>query len=237
MLQTALLFETTGQIYERVHRELKPRTDLPVIRVKFCRFANANSFIRLKDGLLEVKISDMLEGAPAPIQEALAYILLGKLYRRPVLTSHQLRYRRWLNRADVRKQIHLVRSVRGRKFVSGPAGEHFNLQEIFDELNLRHFSGLMAVPQLGWSRRPSKTLLGHYDPSHNAIVLSRILDRPAVPRLAVEYVLYHEMLHLKHPVEHKATRRCVHTPEFRADEKLFPRLEEARRILRHLSAL
>ena len=197
MLQTALLFETTGQIYERVHRELKPRTDLPVIRVKFCRFANANSFIRLKDGLLEVKISDMLEGAPAPIQEALAYILLGKLYRRPVLTSHQLRYRRWLNRADVRKQIHLVRSVRGRKFVSGPAGEHFNLQEIFDELNLRHFSGLMAVPQLGWSRRPSKTLLGHYDPSHNAIVLSRILDRPAVPRLAVEFVLYHEMLHLK----------------------------------------
>lgn len=237
MLQTALLFETTGQIYERVHRELKPRTDLPVIRVKFCRFANANSFIRLKDGLLEVKISDMLEGAPAPIQEALAYILLGKLYRRPVLSSHQLRYRRWLNRADVRKQIHLVRSVRGRKFVSGPGGEHYNLQEIFDDLNLRFFGGLMAVPQLGWSRRPSKTLLGHFDPSHNAIILSRILDRPSVPRLAVEYVLYHEMLHLKHPVEHKATRRCVHTAEFRADEKLFPRLEEAKRILRHLSAL
>ena len=106
---------------------------------------------------------------------------------------------------------------------------------IFDELNVRHFGGLMAVPQLGWSRRPSKTLLGHFDPSHNAIILSRILDRPTVPRLAVEYVLYHEMLHLKHPVEHKGTRRCVHTPEFRADEKLFPHLEEAKRLLRHLS--
>jgi len=235
MLQTALLFETTGQIYERVHRELRPRTELPVIRVKYCRFANANSFIRLKDGLLEVKISDMLEGAPAPIQEALAYILLGKLYRRPVHSHHQLCYRRWLNRADVRKQIHVVRSVRGRKFVSGPEGEHYDLQQIFDELNVRHFGGLMAVPQLGWSRRPSKTLLGHFDPSHNAIILSRILDRPTVPRLAVEYVLYHEMLHLKHPVEHKGTRRCVHTPEFRADEKLFPHLEEAKRLLRHLS--
>ena len=235
MLQTALLFETTGQIYERIFREVKPRTELPVIRVKYCRFANANSFIRLKDGLLEVKISDMLEGAPAPIQEALAYILIGKLYRRPVHSAHQLCYRRWLNRADVRKQIHVVRSVRGRKFVSGPEGEHYNLQEIFDELNLRYFSGLMAQPQLGWSRRPSKSLLGHYDPSHNAIILSRILDRATVPRLAVEYVLYHEMLHLKHPVDHKGARRCVHTPEFRAAEKLFPGLDEAKRLLRRLS--
>lgn len=235
MLQTALLFETTGQIYERIHRELKPRTELPVIRVRFCRFANANSFIRLKGGMLEVKISDMLEGAPAPIQEALAHILLGKLYRRPVHNAHQLCYRRWLNRADVRKQIHLVRSARGRKFVSGPAGQHYNLQEVFDELNIRYFGGLMAGPQLGWSRRPSKTLLGHFDPAHNAIILSRILDQPAVPRLALEYVLYHEMLHLKHPVQHKATRRCVHTPEFRADEKLFPHLDEAKRLLRRLS--
>jgi predicted metal-dependent hydrolase len=214
---------------------LKPRSALPQIRVRFCRFASANCFIRLRDGVLEVKISDMLEQAPAPVQEALAYILLGKLYRRPVDQAHHFAYRRWLNRADVRKQIHLVRRVRGRKFVSGPVGEHYNLEEIFEELNVRFFGGLMARPQLGWSRRPSKSLLGHYDLAHNAIILSRILDRPSVPRLAVEYVMYHEMLHLRHPVEHRGTRRCVHTPEFRAAEKQFPRLEEAKRMLRHLS--
>lgn len=235
MLQSALLFETVEQIYERVFRELKPRSALPQIRVRFCRFASANCFIRLRDGVLEVKISDMLEAAPAPVQEALAYILLGKLYRRPVDQAYHFAYRRWLNRADVRKQIHLVRRVRGRKFVSGPVGEHYNLEEIFEELNVRFFGGLMARPQLGWSRRPSKSLLGHYDLAHNAIILSRILDRPSVPRLAVEYVMYHEMLHLRHPVEHRGTRRCVHTPEFRAAEKQFPRLEEAKRMLRHLS--
>ena len=29
--------------------------------------------------------------------------------------------------------------------------------------------------------------------------------------LAIEYLLYHEMLHLKHPVRVRAGRRCVHS--------------------------
>ena len=77
---------------------------------------------------------------------------------------------------------------------------------MFEELNFRYFHGLMARPMLGWSPYASRTMLGHYDPSHNAIVLSRILDRAETPRLAVEYVLFHEMLHLRHPAEHIGAR-------------------------------
>jgi D-hexose-6-phosphate mutarotase len=77
---------------------------------------------------------------------------------------------------------------------------------MFEELNFRYFFGLMARPSLGWSRQDARTMLGHYDSSHNAIVLSRLLDRPETPRLAVEYVLFHEMLHLRHPVEHQGSQ-------------------------------
>jgi hypothetical protein len=93
---------------------------------------------------------------------------------------------------------------------------------------------MMARPDLGWTVRSSRTTLGHYDPSHHAIVLSSILDRPEVPRIAVEYVMFHEMLHLRYPVDHRGSRRCVHTPEFKAAEKEFPRLKEAREALKHL---
>jgi predicted metal-dependent hydrolase len=105
---------------------------------------------------------------------------------------------------------------------------------MFEELNFRYFFGLMARPALGWSRQESRTMLGHYDPSHNAIVLSRVLDRAETPRLAVEYVLYHEMLHLRHPVEHEGARRCVHTRAFKDAEKQFERLREAKAMLRKL---
>ena len=92
-LPALLFFETPEQIYARVFRELRPRTPLPDLRVEFCKFANADSFISLRDGCLLVRISDLLAGAPAPVAEALAFILLGKLYRKPVARMYAHRYR------------------------------------------------------------------------------------------------------------------------------------------------
>ena len=233
-LQASLFFETPAEIYRRVFRQLRPRTPLPQIQVEFCRFANADSFIRFHEGVLRVRMSDLLEGAPAPVLEALAFILVGKLFRKPVAPIFNHRYRLYLNRRDVRRQMHLLRQIRGRKFISGPRGEHFDLEEVFEALNGEHFDAMLGRPQLGWSRRPSRSMLGHYDPSHNAIIISRIFDNAAVPRLALEYVLFHEMLHLRFPVDHTGARRRVHTREFRQAEKGFPRLREAKELLKKL---
>jgi hypothetical protein len=233
-VESALLFESPEQIFARVFQQLRPRTPVPEVHVSFLRFANANSFIKWADSRLEVRMSDVLAGAPAPILEALAQILLHKLLRRPVPAVYSDRYRRFLNRADVRRNLHLVRQIRGRKFVSGPEGSTYNLEEIFEELNREYFFGLMARPLLGWSRRPSRTMLGHFDPSHNAIILSRILDGPRIPRVLVEYVMFHEMLHLRHPVVHKGSRRSVHTKEFREAEKQFRKLKEAKECMKQM---
>jgi len=235
-LQSAIFFETPVEVFARVFRELKPRTPVPRVQVEFCKFANANSFIRWDEGGLHVRITDVLEGGPAPILEALAHILLGKLLRRPAARVHAERYRRYLNRKDMRRSLQLVKQTRGRKFISGPRGDCYDLEEIFEELNIAYFHGLMARPLLGWSRAPSRVTLGHYDPSHNAIILSRLLDSARTPRLAVEYVLFHEMLHLRFPVEHRGARRCVHTREFKQAEKAFPNLKQAKDLLQRVCA-
>jgi hypothetical protein len=233
-LQSSLFFESVDEIYLRVFREIKPRTPAPGLTVEFCRFANPNSYIRLQNGHLKVRISDMLESVPAPVMEALAHILLGKLYRKPAARIYEHRYRLYLNRKDIRRQTDLVRQVRGRKFVSGPAGVYHNLNSIFERLNQMYFNGLLGQPRLGWSRGASKRMLGHFDPSHNAIIISRVFDRADAPALALEYVMYHEMLHLCHPVEHTGARRCVHTKEFKQAERRFPKLKEAKEMLKRL---
>ena len=87
---------------------------------------------------------------------------------------------------------------------------------------------------MSWSPTKTRRILGHYDPAHNAIVISRIFDHPAVPRYAVEYIVYHEMLHLKHPVRLRGSRRCVHSAEFQAEEKLFPEWGRAEGFLKRL---
>jgi hypothetical protein len=231
---SSLFFESPGEIFARVYREIRPRTPIPPIDVRYKRFVDPNSRIRLEAGRITVTITDLLEGAPAPVTEALAHILLNKLYRKPIARQHQHRYRLYLNRRDMRHRIDLMRQTRGRKAHKGPAGVTHDLVAVFEDLNTRHFGGMMARPELGWSHVRSRTRLGHFDPSHNMIMISRIFDDPRAPRLALEYVMFHEMLHLRYPVDHSGTRRCVHTPEFKAHEKQFPEFKEAKALLRKL---
>ena len=235
-LQSILFFETPEEIFARVFSELRPRTARPAIRLEFCKFANANSFARWDEAGLAFRITDVLEGAPAHILESLAHILLSKLLRRPLPKTYNERYRRYLNRKEMRRSLQLVKQARGRKLILSPQGSCYDLEEVFEELNVRYFHGLVARPPLGWSRKPSRVMLGHYDPSHNVIVLSSFLDRPSVPRLVVEYVMFHEMLHLRFPVEHRGARRCVHTPEFKLAEKEFAGYKEAKALLKRICA-
>jgi hypothetical protein len=231
-VQTALLFESVEQIYARVFRCIKPRTPLPNISVQFRRYANANSRISFRDGQLLVEISDLLQPAPAPIQEALAFILISKLFRRAPDRSVLARYHRYLNRADVRRTLHLAKQQRGRKPLRHAKGRIYDLKTIFEDLNFQYFHGLMAQPQLGWSIRPSRTTLGHYDPCHHAIVLSALLDSERAPELVVRFVMFHEMLHLRYPTEHRGVRRCVHTQDFKQAEKQFEDYGPARTALK-----
>jgi SprT-like family len=207
---------------------------MPDFRVEFYAFANVNSTIRLREGIIHVRISDLLEGAPESVIAAIAHILLAKIYRKPIESVHAVRYRRYVSSHDMTAKAHLVRQVRGRKRIDSARGSYYDLEEVFENLNRQFFHGLMARPLMTWSRLRARNSLAHYDPSHNAIVVSRIFDHPRVPRYAVEYIVYHEMLHLKHPVKLRGSRRCVHGPEFQAEEKLFPELDRAKDFLKTL---
>jgi predicted metal-dependent hydrolase len=222
------------EIFHQAYRELRPRAPFPEFRIQFFAFSNINNTIRLREGKVLVRLSDLLSGAPDDVLHAIAHILLAKLYRKDIETKHATRYRRYLGRKDVSRKAHLVRQERGRKMLLSPQGRHYNLETIFEDLNRRFFHGLMARPLMTWSRYASRQSLGHYDPAHNTIVISRVFDRAEMPRCAIEYLVYHEMLHLKHPVRLNGSRRCVHPRAFQEEEKLFPELEQAKQLLKHL---
>lgn len=226
--------ETPEQIFRRVFRELKPNSKVFEVAVEFCQFANANSFISLVEGRLAIRVTDVLEKAPGFILEALAQLLISKLTNQRARKVYRERYRRYLNRNETRQALDRLRQMRGRKVLCVPQGEYYDLQAIFENLNSQFFHSLMAKPNLGWSRRFARRSLGHYDPALNVIVLSRFLDRPEIPRLAIDYVMFHEMLHLRHPTKHHGSRRCVHTAEFKKAEKEFPNWRQALELLRQL---
>jgi len=200
---------------------------MPPIAVRFRRFTSLNTTIRLREGHIKVNLSDLLEGAPESVIRAIAHILLAKLYKKPIEAAHNVRYKRFASSAAVTRQTEIIRHARGTK-------RYYNLEEVFDSLNSRFFGGMLGRPELTWSENHAKRSLGHYDAAHNTIVVSRVFDRPSSPRYAIEYLLYHEMLHLKHPVRMRGLRRCVHSAEFKAEEARFPRLAEAMAFIKRL---
>lgn len=221
-------------LFAQAYRNLRPRAPIPPFDIRFRRFVSLNTTIRLREGQLLVHLSDLLQGAPQSVLEAIAHILLAKLYRKPVERSHADRYRRYTSSDAVSRQAEHARQTRGRKQITTAAGIYYNLDEVFEAVNSRFFHGLMGRPVLTWSGHHARRLLGHYDAAHNTIVISRVFDRAHVPRYAIEYLMYHEMLHLKHPVRVRGGRRCVHSREFQAEERLFPELDEAKAFLKLL---
>lgn len=120
-----------------------------------------------------------------------------------------------------------ARRTRGRKVLKGARGEIYDLNEIFDLLNQIYFQGAIPKPTLTWSANRTFRILGHHDSTHETVAISKSLDDKSVPRFVVEYVVYHEMLHIKHPTKYINGRRYNHTPSFKRDEQEFAFFEDA----------
>ena len=183
-----------------------------------------------------VRVSDILEESPPEVLYALACILICKLYRRKS-PEEQLRvYREYTLRPAVSNLSDLARRRRGFKVFTSPRGTTYDLTESFDHLNARYFEGHLERPRLSWSPGISRRVLGHHDHVHGTIVVSRVLDSQKIPRFVFEFVLYHEMLHIKHPPRHQGNRTIYHGPEFREDERRYERFKEAGQWLSEIAA-
>jgi len=95
---------------------------MPELTVEFFAFANINNTIRMRNGRLLVRLSDLLEGAPEAVLRAIAHILLAKMYRKPIEPQHAIRYRRYVSGHTLVKKVHLVRQMRGRKRIASATG-------------------------------------------------------------------------------------------------------------------
>jgi len=212
-------------------RTLAPKRIAPDTDVRYYPYAGLNHTIRLRSGRVHVRLSDIFKTAPMGVQRALAFILVAKLLRRRTPPFYERVYRDYACSPDVLRASDLARRQRGRKMISSAQGRVYDLGRMFQRLNQRFFDGQLEQPTLTWSQRRTRTILGHHDGVHETIVISKTLDSEDVPEWFVEYILYHEMLHIKHPARLINGRRYYHTKAFRTDEQRYPRFDEAQRWL------
>jgi hypothetical protein len=203
--------------------------------VEFYPYSSLVLTIRRKEEVVYVRFSDLLRRAPLAVLEGAAALLLARVYRRKAAAALAAPYLEYARSDRTRSRMNRMRGGRVRLAATGPLGEHFDLAELFDELNRRYFGGELQRPHIAWSSRSWRRQFGCYDPGPHQILLNRRMDRPGVPQCAVEYVLFHEMLHVKHPTRRSGCSLVSHSREFREEEKRFAEFERARRILDRLA--
>jgi predicted metal-dependent hydrolase len=219
---------TLEPIFEKAHLLLKPRTPLPEIHVEFFPFAGLTHTARLRENRLLIRVSDLLVDAPEDVLRSLALILLAKIYRRTVDERHHALYRSFILDTEMQQRARTARTTRGR----GPRpanakGRWQNLDLNFDRLNVEYFEGKLERPRLAWSSTRSRRILGRYDATHHMVVISLFFDSPLVPDFVLDYIVYHELLHIQHPSRARDCRFINHTPEFRTDERKFKSYKKA----------
>ena len=221
-------------VFARVFRRLGIRRSVPDFHIEYHPFSSLRSHIALQGNRARVRISDVLAEAPPIVLEALAEILLAQLFRRQSSEEARECYMAYVFDPAVRRRVDETRRVRGRVRLLPARGRRFDLNEIYLSLNRRLFNGELSPCRIGWSTRPSRTVLGRYDPAHHTITISQSLDSESIPLEIVEYLVFHEMLHIRIPLERRGSRRVIHPRAFHEAEKKFPDYRRVRERLKRI---
>jgi hypothetical protein len=112
---------------------------------------------------------------------------------------------------------------------------HHDLAAAFDRVNAAYFKGGMSRPHLVWSRTFAARKFGHYDHAHDTVMVNMVLDGKTVPEFAVDFIVYHELLHKQLGILWQSNRMAAHTPEFRERERAFKQYDQAKAVLRKLA--
>jgi hypothetical protein len=223
------------QFYLTAFAELNGQRQIPPVSVEFYAYVGLRQTIRIRNGEVIVRLADLMRDAPLTVQKALALVLVAKLLKRRVPKKARETYANFAREPQIAEKSRENRLARGRKIISTAKGNVYDLEKIFASLNQTYFENALAKPIITWSRGKTFRIFGHHDALHETVVISRTLDDARVPGFVAEFVLYHEMLHIKHPTETVNGRRQIHSAGFRRDEKRFPQFEEAEKWLEKLA--
>lgn len=210
-----------------------PAWDAPALEAALCRETRRDvqltltenrsvllSFTRRAGGI-RLRLHRMFLHAPLSVVGAIA----RGVRRGGRATAAEVR--RFMN-----ENLHLVRRGHKRLPPLHTQGRVYDLQLLFQRLNLTFFEGALRVP-VTWGRGTGRArrrglTFGSYDPVLRLIRIHPVLDSRDVPACFVESVLYHEMLHHKMGgVADRSGRTVYHTRAFREAEARYPRHEEA----------
>jgi len=205
--------------------------DLELGTAKYCRAKEFQASWKRSGGFVDVIVTDYLMDAPDDVIIDFSKTVVGTIGNRtPVYGKTYLEWVRSDDYINKKRKLYLKRS---RNLTGSPEG---NERNIIDSLDRLLDSGLLDPSGLDnsfftWTNTPNVRKVGFCSPMMRVVGISCALDDVEVPEFVLDYVVFHESLHL---AQGYVPGQRPHSKKFRSDERRYPKYEEAERFLRSL---
>lgn len=207
-------------------RYLQTRTGRPIVMRVNDNTQNLLTAHNGKGREVRVSVHRIFLDAPPAVREALAAFVI-----RPNEETRRV-IREYI--AANTNRIAPARPRAVKRDAAESIGEYYDLAPIAARLNRTLFANKLKF-DIVWGRRPkvrprrmSVITLGLCQWHQKTIRIHPILDSPKVPQFYLEYIIYHEMVHMAMPSQLGANGKLMHhTEEFYQLERRFPRYRQA----------
>jgi hypothetical protein len=204
-------------IFEEAYQRLYPgRTSDYNVIIKYSgKFSAYNANARMRGRDIIFSLSRKWKGVDEEIRIGLLQELLLSLLKDKRNTLNTELYNNFI------RNVHL--SV--EKTESDPV-----LDGSYERVDGAFFNGVVEKPNLAWGK-PRRNTWGTYNYNGDRIVFNPLLKRDLE---ALDYVMYHELLHKRLKFKHSLGRSYHHTSEFRTMEKSYPNSEQIEKRLKRM---
>ncbi|MBI2445313.1 M48 family metallopeptidase [Candidatus Micrarchaeota archaeon] len=204
------------------------KTDCAV-KAQFRNFASLKATLQRQGNTISANVSPGFAAGGRDVLVGLALDLTARAYRMRVPDNAYTRAYREFRRSQNSNQLNnALKRSHGRKRNLQAQGAWHDLNDIVLRMTREYpLLQTLSVPKMGWNAKGGSRILGFYDESAHEILINANLDQKRVPPFVLEYVIFHELLHAKHPVKHGRSRRTIHTTEFKREERQYPFYDEA----------
>ena len=186
---------------------------------------------RITNGGIEIELSDYLQNASDKVLsdtcKAIVGWSMGKKYISPESLSTYVRSEDFIVK---NRPTYLKRS---RTFLMTQQGRSRNL---IDSVERLMESDLVVDSDITnsyftWAEHMAKYRFGQCNQTFRVVSINPVLDDERVPEWILDYVIYHEILHLRQDMSKK---HRPHNAQFKSWEHRFPEYDKAEQYLRNI---
>ena len=175
-------------------------------------------------GKAEFKVSDYFKGSNENILESVARTLFSRI------TGEQ-NASEWSIPDDFVEKNQSTYIRRSKNLTRSPKGEFRNLEESCERLERMGLITHDKELHISWTREPNVRRVGYCSVLMKVIAISSVFDNDSIPEFVLDYVVYHEYVHLMTGYKPFGKK---HGTEFKNEERKYPQQKEADAWLKRL---